>query len=45
MPQLRFAVVGSGPWCGLGDWACGRYRYPIMQGSAAEAAYMTGLER
>lgn len=42
---LILAVTSTNPNEYLGDIPSGRLAYPTLQGAAAEAAFMTGMER
>ncbi|GLB43574.1 putative alpha-L-arabinofuranosidase C-terminus [Lyophyllum shimeji] len=41
----EYAVTSTNDTSALGDIPSGRLAYPTLQGAAAEAAFMTGLER
>jgi len=41
----EYAVTSTNPDCALGAISCGRLTFPTLEGAAAEAAFMTGMER
>lgn len=43
--QGEYAVTSSNDSCLYATVECGRYQYPKLVGSIAEAAYITGIER
>jgi alpha-L-arabinofuranosidase len=41
----EYAVTSTNASCMLGEISCGRLEFPTLEGAAAEAAFMTGMER
>ncbi|KIJ36494.1 glycoside hydrolase family 51 protein [Sphaerobolus stellatus SS14] len=41
----EYAVTSTNTSCNLGAISCGRLAFPTLEGAAAEAAFMTGMER